>query len=29
LIGVTTLEAMNLKVNPITQKLEEFTAFLY
>jgi clan AA aspartic protease len=29
LIGVTTLEAMNLKVNPITQKLEECTAFLY
>jgi len=29
LIGVTTIEAMNLKVNHITQKLEEFTAFLY
>jgi aspartyl protease family protein len=29
LIGVTTLEAMNLKVNPKTQQLEEFTAFLY
>jgi predicted aspartyl protease len=29
LIGVTTLEAMNLKVNPKTQQLEEVTAFLY
>ena len=29
LIGVTTLEAMNLKVNPVTQQLEEVTAFLY
>jgi clan AA aspartic protease len=29
LIGVTTLEAMNLKVNPVTQQLEEVIAFLY
>lgn len=29
LIGVITLEAMQLYVNPLTRKLEEFTALLY
>jgi len=29
LLGVIALEAMQLRVNPITQKLEEFTALLY
>jgi len=29
LIGVTTLEAMQLRVNPLTKKLEEYTVLLY
>lgn len=29
LIGVVTLESMNLKVNPMTQELEEHYALLY
>jgi len=29
LVGVITLEAMQLRINPITGKLEEFTALLY
>lgn len=29
LLGVITLEAMQLRVNPITEKLEEYTARLY
>ncbi|MEM3545704.1 MAG: retroviral-like aspartic protease family protein [Candidatus Bathyarchaeia archaeon] len=29
LLGVITLEAMQLRVNPITEKLEEYTALLY
>ncbi len=29
LIGVTTLEAMQLRVNPVTEKLEEYLALLY
>ncbi len=29
LLGVITLEAMQLRVNPLTEKLEEFTALLY
>lgn len=29
LLGVTTLEALRLKVNPVTGKLEPFTPYLY
>lgn len=29
LVGVITLEAMQLRVNPLTEKLEEYTALLY
>ena len=29
LLGVTTLEVMQLKVNPLTQKLERHSALLY
>lgn len=29
LVRVITLEAMQLRVNPLTQKLEEYTALLY
>ncbi|MCI4457853.1 MAG: retroviral-like aspartic protease family protein [Desulfurococcaceae archaeon] len=29
IIGVVTLEAMQLRVNPVTEKLEEFTALFY
>jgi len=29
LLGVTSLEAAQLKVNPLTEKLEEYTALLY
>ena len=29
LLGVITLEAMQLRVNPLTGKLEEYTALLY
>lgn len=29
LLGVITLEAMQLRVNPLTEKLEEYTALLY
>lgn len=29
LVGVITLEAMQLRVNPLTGKLEEYTALLY
>jgi aspartyl protease family protein len=28
-LGVITLEAMQLRVNPLTEELEEYTAFLY
>jgi len=29
LVGVITLEAMQLRVNPVTEKLEEYVALLY
>ena len=29
LLGVIALEAMQLRINPVTGKLEEFTALLY
>jgi predicted aspartyl protease len=29
LLGLTTLEALRLKVNPVTRELERFTPFVY